>query len=319
LIIASSRRKGLLSLGNLKKLRSLSIFPSTATAVRGCAKAGVLFATWYCEDEQGDSFANSQEVRKLYCDETFGDEALAACRFPQLRTVSLPPQATDKTLACLAAWPELESLTVRSPHVSNASLKAICNATKLRRLDLRGTSITARGLAELKKLKHLQELVPPQSNLAMLQALQEAQLLPLLAHREVRGTTLDLNGKRTTNASLELLDDQLNVQTIILDVSQITDAGLKHLAKNKSVQEISLNSAMRLRGMEFQELAVLPKLQVLRLIYTDIDDRAGDGLATLTSLRELELNHTKVTAAIVPQAPPAGAPDPSSAVGQGAR
>jgi internalin A len=291
--------EGLLALGNLKKLRGLSIFPFSAAAARSCAKANVLFATWYCEHDGGKSSSSPEDVRNLYCDENFGDEALAACKFPQLRKVALPPMSTDKTLACLAAWPELQTLTVSSPRVGDDSLKAICSVTQLRTLNLRGTSITARGIGELKKLEHLEELIPPNGDLPMLQALHAAKLIHLLVRRGVQGSRLDLGGK-DANAALELIDTQHNIGTIVLDRSRITTAGLQHLAKIKSLEEISLNFA-KVDGAELKQLAALPKLRHLKLHYGELDDRAGEGLASLGSLRELELNYTKVTPAIIPK------------------
>lgn len=292
--------EGLLALGNLKKLNSLSISPFSPAAARGTAKAGVLFATWYCGHEGGKTATSPADVRRLYCDESFDDEAVAACQFPNLQTLILPPKATDKTVAYLANWPKLQQLAINSPHVTNDSLKVICAAQGLRKLDLRGSGITAARIGELKQLETLQELIPPNSSLAILQALHEADLVRLLARREIRGTTLFLSGPGTNNVSLQLIDPEQKISTLVIDGSQVTDLGFQYLAKVKSLQEISFNSA-NIQGTEFQQLAALPNLQVLKLQYAKIDDRAGDGLAKLISLRELELNYTKVTPAIIPK------------------
>jgi Leucine-rich repeat (LRR) protein len=66
---------------------------------------------------------------------------------------------TDSTLQRLREFPDLRSLHILNcPKVSDAGLQSLTSLKKLRRLDLRGTSITDRGLASLSTLTELREL-----------------------------------------------------------------------------------------------------------------------------------------------------------------
>jgi internalin A len=66
---------------------------------------------------------------------------------------------TDSTLQRLREFPNLRSLHILNcPKVSDAGLQSLTSLKKLRRLDLRGTSITDRGLASLSTLTELREL-----------------------------------------------------------------------------------------------------------------------------------------------------------------
>jgi hypothetical protein len=66
---------------------------------------------------------------------------------------------TDVTLQRLGEFPELKSLhIVDCPGVTDAGLQSLKSLTKLRRLDLRGTSISDHGLKNLSTLTDLREL-----------------------------------------------------------------------------------------------------------------------------------------------------------------
>jgi hypothetical protein len=78
-------------------------------------------------------------------------------RVPGLVFSELP--ITDATLRCLAEYPDLASLHILNcPGVTDSGLEFVKSLRKLRRLDLRGTSITDRGLASLSRLTELREL-----------------------------------------------------------------------------------------------------------------------------------------------------------------
>ena len=66
---------------------------------------------------------------------------------------------TDAALTNLSTFPHLTSLhIINCPNVTDAGLEHIESLTKLRQLDLRGSSITDRGLVRLSNLKELREL-----------------------------------------------------------------------------------------------------------------------------------------------------------------
>ena len=66
---------------------------------------------------------------------------------------------TDAALNELSTFPDLTSLhIINCPNVTDSGLEHIASLKKLRRLNLRGTSITDRGLVQLSNLKELREL-----------------------------------------------------------------------------------------------------------------------------------------------------------------
>jgi Leucine-rich repeat (LRR) protein len=66
---------------------------------------------------------------------------------------------TDLALRYLEQFPDLTSLHIMNcPVVTDAGLRHLKSLKKLRRLDLRGSSITDSGLAELSGLSELREL-----------------------------------------------------------------------------------------------------------------------------------------------------------------
>jgi internalin A len=79
-----------------------------------------------------------------------------------------------------------------------------------------------------------------------------------------------------------------------LELNQVTDAGLKELARLKSLQALSLGGP-KVTDAGLKELARLKSLQKLELSHTGVTDAGLKHLAALKSLRELDLSLTKVT------------------------
>lgn len=96
------------------------------------------------------------------------DDTMFAEFSDALRTRDLPrPQGlvfselpiTDSTLGHLDEFPDLRSLhIVNCPAINDAGLQRLQSLKRLRRLDLRGSSITDSGLANLSELTELREL-----------------------------------------------------------------------------------------------------------------------------------------------------------------
>jgi internalin A len=296
---------GLRSLKKLKNLKKLRIFPFDESSLLGVAKAEMIHLTWYCQHDGGIQPTRPGDVRRLYCDDSFSDEALAACKYlTGLRSVELPRHATDKTMRCLAAWPELQSLRVNSSQVTDVSLPLIIQSAEITFLDLKGTAVTLPGMITLKKLKRLRTLRPPYMSQAALVALRDAKLLPAVIQTEKDGRCLHLGGDVLNDETLALIGEMTELEKLHLVGSGVTDNGLKQLASLKGLKELHLGEAKGIRGSGLAALGEMPELRILCVYYSTLDDSAAEGLAKLTSLRELEIQATNVTAAIVPKLEP---------------
>lgn len=106
---------------------------------------------------------------------------------------------TDAALEELSAFPELTSLhIINCPGITDAGLKHIAVLTKLRRLDLRGSSISDQGLDQLANLKELRELSLKRTAVSDdgLVHLEELKNLQWLALSDTSVTSNGTNGLR---------------------------------------------------------------------------------------------------------------------------
>ncbi|HEY3394530.1 MAG TPA: hypothetical protein VGK58_17600 [Lacipirellulaceae bacterium] len=104
------------------------------------------------------------------------DDAMFAEFVDSLRSQGLPRPPglvfselpiTDVTIQRLDEFPDLRSLHIlHCPGVTDAGLQTLGSLKKLRRLDLRGTSITDQGLANLSTLIQLRELALSQTSVS---------------------------------------------------------------------------------------------------------------------------------------------------------
>jgi len=170
---------------------------------------------------------------------------------------------TDKHVAQVAAFKQLDYLAVVTPTVTDAGLQHVAGLTNLDTLFLSDSGLTDATLPALRDLQKLERLY--------------------------------LERTAVTDAGLANVAGLAELTTLSLDGTAITDAGLAHIAKLSKLEALSLNGT-RITDVGLQQLAGLTQLQSLSLDGTRI---TGAGLAGLTALKELShlsLAATRVTA-----------------------
>jgi len=145
---------------------------------------------------------------------------------------------TDAALACLDAFPDLQSLdlghTQKPGHatITDTGLAHLRKLGQLRSLSLAGTEVTDAGLVHLHGLTHLQ--------------------------------SLNLDGTKVTDAGVERLGKMTGLQGLKLRDTKVTDAGLEHLAGLKQLQTLNLGGT-EVTGPGVKKLRrALPDCQIRR-------------------------------------------------------
>ena len=92
-----------------------------------------------------------------------------------------------------------------------------------------------------------------------------------------------------TKADLE------KVTLLGLLLEEITDAGLKEVAKLQKLKQLNLTFCNQITDAGLKEVAKLQQLEVLNLTNTEITDAGLKELAKLQKLRHLSLNNTQIT------------------------
>ena len=171
--------------------------------------------------------------------------------------------ASDKDIDHLGSWPELTTLFINGPDITDAALVNIGEIKGLRTLGLMRTSITDAGLVHLIALSGLQELF-----------LEETHI---------------------TDAGLAELKKMTGLQTLGLGFTKITDSGLVHLKALPELRGLDFFGA-NITDAGMGHLRELEGLRTLGLESTQITDV---GLACISDMQLLDLHveHTHVTLA----------------------
>jgi RNA polymerase sigma factor (sigma-70 family) len=89
---------------------------------------------------------------------------------------------------------------------------------------------------------------------------------------------------KTTDDDLKLLNDVPNLKALDLGNSQVTDAGLRHLAKSKGLVDLRLGDSRKITDAGLKEIAPLTSLEQLHLTNTGITE---GGLRQLAGMKKL--------------------------------
>ena len=224
----------------------------------------------------------------------------------------------DEDLGPLKILRDVRSLTLQNRTTfTDSGLAHVARLTKLKSLNLAGTSITGEGLAHLQKLGDLEtlnlagsritgdallHLAPlPQLkslNLSHCTQLKDPELRHLLGCRQIR--ELQLNGASTSGC-----DDTQWVFHLRYDAQMrqdhlqeyrggITDIGLKHIGHLQGLTSLTLRTT-RITDAELSALANLHDLEHLDVCRTAITDDGLQYLANLSHLKTLRLDFTPIT------------------------
>ena len=121
-------------------------------------------------------------------------------------------------------------------------------------------------------------------------------------------TTLMLAGNKTTDATLrELARHQamlprlthLQVWPNVQFHYNITDAGLREIAKMQQLTRLRLHRANKIIAVGLKEIAKLQKLTYLHLNYSKTTDAGVKEIAKMQKLTRLELVHTDITSSCI--------------------
>lgn len=98
-----------------------------------------------------------------------------------------------------------------------------------------------------------------------------------------------------TDADLESLVSQPNLQKVDLSLSLITDAGMERLKSLENITDLNLFAVEHITDAGIASLRGWSKLQRLNLRGTDITDTSLEYLAQIPSIRSLDISYTQIT------------------------
>ncbi len=120
-------------------------------------------------------------------------------------------------------------------------------------------------------------------------------ILLLRSSRELKRLGLaDVRPPLDDNAIERIVSAWPNLESISLDGSQITDAGLSHLGELRRLRYLNV-SRTQIADKGLESLASLSGLTTLHASNTNIGDQGMAHLARITSLEKLDLNFTGIT------------------------
>lgn len=214
-----------------------------------------------------------------------GLESLSSLR--NLRVLNLRDMAiTDSDLKGLGRLGQLHELTLRNTKVTGADFKDLRSLTALRMLSINNSPLTDEIFGELGSLTELRALHLGYTKI------ESARLRELSTLKHL--TTLDLHHTDIVDARLgELTIAVPALKELDLGETQVTDAGMKHLAK-LPLQSLNLEETA-VTDVGLRDVAKLSELRDLGLVRTKVTDAGLKELARLTQLRELFLIKTQVT------------------------
>ena len=243
-----------------------------------------------------------------------GDEQLKA--LPTLKNLqyvlAYGQPLTDAGAKDLARQKGLRYLDLGRSKVTGAGMKVLATLPALETLHVDSIKVSNAGLAELVKIKTLRDLNLNDADvtydaLAGLAALQDLETLGMLGVSKSSGkpaglgewvTKLprlrDVTASRLEDADLKLLGGVPTLRTLAFDAEDVTDSGMKDLARLKDLEVLFLRDA-KLTGAGLKELTSLAKLHRLVLIRGGVTDADLRVLAGMAGLRHLSLRDTKVT------------------------
>jgi len=231
--------QGLVAVGSLKTLQSLTVSPKTTDvglqSLLGLSQLRELDIqnSKITEDALPDlrSFRKLESLRLSSVVTDRGAESLAALRSLRELDASATQMGDDAT-PILARLEKLEALYL-SARITNASVPALNTLKSLKRLDLSRSRITDAGLRELTDLHKLEQLALTDT------AVTDASMPALSRLKNLK--TLELSGTQITTAGLQFLSSLMHLETLSLSWSELTSADLAALAKCPAMKNVVLD------------------------------------------------------------------------------
>lgn len=177
--------------------------------------------------------------------------------------------------------PNITSLTIESPEITDAGLQILTRIRSLMTVRLNCGEITDAGIARLATLPALEEI-----QLSDCLRVTDNGLLPL---REVRRMTLV--GDHITDRTLAVLPDFSDLEHLTLQSNALSDEGIGQVVNLPGLKMLNLSHCHALSDEGLARLAEHPGLRTLRLAGVDLTDDGLEALGTLPSLRWLMISH----------------------------
>jgi Leucine-rich repeat (LRR) protein len=194
----------------------------------------------------------------------------------------------------LAGLQSLEHLDASSSPISDEGARNIAAFRKLKVLNVMGAKLTDAGIRDIATLDQLQELTASGMllNGPAKDEPRDIALKDLGKLKQLR--KLDLSNTQTGDESARAFAGLSQLRVLQVFGTRITDTGLMELARLKQLEELRVGYDISDQGVN--TLGGLTELKVLGLFNnTRVTDGSIKSLTTLTSLRELDLNRTKIS------------------------
>jgi Leucine-rich repeat (LRR) protein len=226
-------------------------------------------------------------------------------------------EVTDEAMQHLSGLRRVESILFNdTAAITDAALEPIGKLATLRNLDLRGCPVSNAGMAHLKGLKKLKALrlsgksgatTVDDEGFEHISALNGLKVLAadfLFGDMAAGISRLDgvsnleelyLAGTTFDDEAAALLTRFPKLRQLRVSQSQLSDQGLEHLAKLKSLTVLDLSENSQIFDGGLQHLSSMRQLTSLNLWRVNITDSGVEHLAGLTNLESLNLDNTQIS------------------------
>ena len=237
-------------------------------------------------------FDNKERVVVVsFCNETGADEAAHHIgNLPDLRTLQIEsPSLTDAGLLCLKGLTKLRKLRLVSPNVTGDGLVCLAGMKRLEEMYLNLEQLRGSAFGYVALLRNVVDLSIEaghfaDDNLAPLSSLTKLERLSLTSNTKISGTF----ATHLTHAQLQELDPG----------EHVSDPGLVAIAKLTSLEKLCLKGTFSDHGL--RQISALKRLTTLMII-GEVASSDGVGVvAHLPKLSYLRLNVSRLTDEVIP-------------------
>jgi internalin A len=197
------------------------------------------------------------------------------------------------------------SLSLAATAVTDSQLQALDGLSQLRNLDLEGTEIGDLAFRFVGKITRLEQLNLSHTSVsdAGLANFPKALRSLKLSHTSVRGVALgglttleelDLSGAPVNDESAKQLAQLVNLRSLRLSYTDLTDAGYAGLKSLSRLERLDL-AGTDVGDKGLAEISSIASLTELNLSYGRLTDKGMDQLKSLQNLTRLEVARTRVT------------------------
>ena len=212
-------------------------------------------------------------------------------KFPAVRLLKLNGSLiTGEGLEHLQNLSSLEVLSLSGTRVDSEGLQHIAQLVNLRELDISQTRVTDEGLQYLANLTNLEKLCFSNTSITAhgFLPLQKGGKLANLKHIEAKNSRfgngmgqlkgmpalqyLDVGQAGVTDGSLAMLERSSNLRVLNLGFNQLSDQGLVHLKRCRSLEEVHLRQNKGVRGPGLEAFKNCKDLKTLVLSGTSVSN-----------------------------------------------